>query len=133
MLARSFGGNGSGNNKLHFVPTSTIGDGRVVARIDPIIEEGCKRWGNTVVGFFVGFRMNYRDLVYHLKKMWCLYQLEDVVMNQNRMCFFNFKSRDGMELVIENGPWLVDNKPLFVKKWELGLCMSKPKVTKVPV
>ncbi|GJZ10937.1 brefeldin A-inhibited guanine nucleotide-exchange protein 5-like protein isoform X1 [Tanacetum coccineum] len=33
--------------------------------------------------------------------------------------------------VIENGPWLVNNKPLFVRKWEHGLCMSKPDTLKV--
>ena len=130
-VSRSFGGNS--NNKLHYVPPSVIGEGREVVKMDAVLEEGCKKWGNTVVGFFVGFRMNYRDLVFHLKRMWRLYQLDQVFMNQNGMCFFSFKSKDGMEQVIENGPWLVDNKPLFVKKWEPGLCMSRPEVTKVPV
>ena len=42
-VARSFGGNESRNNKLHFVPMSIIGEGRRVAKMDPILEEGCKR------------------------------------------------------------------------------------------
>ena len=41
---------GNGNNKLHFVPPSVIGEGREVVKMDPILEEGCKRWGNTAVG-----------------------------------------------------------------------------------
>lgn len=53
-VSSSYGGNG--NNKLHYVPPSIIGENRKVAKMDPILEEGCKRWGNTVVGFFlVGF------------------------------------------------------------------------------
>ncbi|GJT92144.1 zinc knuckle CX2CX4HX4C containing protein [Tanacetum coccineum] len=35
--------------------------------------------------------------------------------------------------VIENGPWMVENKPLFVRKWEPGLCMSKPDTSKLPL
>lgn len=73
-VSRSFGGNS--NNKLHYVPPSVIGEGREVVKMDAVLEEGCKKWGNTVVGFFVGFRMNYRDLVFHLKRMWRLYQLD---------------------------------------------------------
>lgn len=127
LIARSFGG--SGNNELKYVPTSINGEGREVAEMDPNSEEGCKRWSNTIVGF----QMNSRDILNHLKRMWRLFQLEEVIVNQIGLYVFNFKSKDGMEQVTENGPWLVDNKPLFVKKWEPGLCMSWPEMTKVPI
>ncbi|GJT75930.1 ATPase, F1/V1/A1 complex, alpha/beta subunit [Tanacetum coccineum] len=38
-----------------------------------------------------------------------------------------------MQSVIENGPWMVENKPLFVRKWEPGLCMSKLDTSKLPL
>ncbi|GJU37562.1 RNA-directed DNA polymerase, eukaryota, reverse transcriptase zinc-binding domain protein [Tanacetum coccineum] len=40
---------------------------------------------------------------------------------------------EGMQFVFENGPWLVDGKPLFVQRWEAGLCMVKPEPSKVPL
>ncbi|GKA31463.1 zinc knuckle CX2CX4HX4C containing protein [Tanacetum coccineum] len=64
--------------------------------------------------------------------MWRLYQLEEVIVNQG-LYYFNFKSQEGMNSVIENGPWMVENKPLFVRKWEPGLCMSKLDTSKVPL
>ncbi|GJW77555.1 hypothetical protein Tco_0139237 [Tanacetum coccineum] len=39
-------------------------------------------------------------------------------------------SVDGINYVVENGPWLVEGKPLFVQKWEAGLCMEKPEPSK---
>nr|GEX89979.1 zinc knuckle CX2CX4HX4C [Tanacetum cinerariifolium] len=38
-----------------------------------------------------------------------------------------------MQTVIENEPWLVDQKPLFVMKWELGLCHTKHESTRIPL
>ncbi|GKC02083.1 zinc knuckle CX2CX4HX4C containing protein, partial [Tanacetum coccineum] len=54
------------------------------------------------------------------------------IVNQG-LYYFNFKSQEGMNSVIENGPWMVENKPLFVRKWEPGLCMSKLDTSKVPL
>ncbi|GJR00893.1 ribonuclease H-like domain-containing protein [Tanacetum coccineum] len=106
--------------------------GREVAVMDPVLEEGTNKWSMTVVGHFVGFQMGYREIIGHLKRMWRLYQLEEVIVNQ-RMYYFNFKSHEGMQCMIENRPWMVENKPLFVRKWEPGLCMSKLDTSKLPL
>ncbi|GKA03855.1 RNA-directed DNA polymerase, eukaryota, reverse transcriptase zinc-binding domain protein, partial [Tanacetum coccineum] len=105
---------------------------REVAVMDPVLEEGIQKWSMTVVGHFVGFQMGYREILGHLKRMWHLFQLEEVIVNQG-LYYFNFKSQEGMNSVIENGPWMVENKPLFVRKWEPGLCMSKLDTSKVPL
>nr|GEV96376.1 hypothetical protein [Tanacetum cinerariifolium] len=39
----------------------------------------------------------------------------------------------GMQYVLENGPWMVDGLPLFIQKWEVRMCMSKPEPKKVPL
>ncbi|GJY49024.1 zinc knuckle CX2CX4HX4C containing protein, partial [Tanacetum coccineum] len=114
-VAKSFGG--FGNNKLKFVSTALNEEGREVAVMDPVLEEGIQKWSMTVVGHFVGFQMGYREILGHLKRMWRLFQLEEVIVNQG-LYYFNFKSQEGMNSVIENGPWMVENKPLFVRKWE---------------
>ncbi|GJU64103.1 zinc knuckle CX2CX4HX4C containing protein [Tanacetum coccineum] len=110
-VAKSFGG--FRNNKLKFMSTAMNDERREVAVMDPVLEEGIDKWSMTVVGNFMGFQMGYREIVGHLKRMWRLYQLE--------------------ECVIENGPWMVENKPLFVRKWEPGLCMSKLDTSKLPL
>ncbi|GKB40393.1 zinc knuckle CX2CX4HX4C containing protein, partial [Tanacetum coccineum] len=129
-VSKSFGG--FGNNKLKYVSTALNDEGREVAVIDPVLEEGTNKWSMTVVGHFIGFQMGYREIVGHLKRMWRLYQLEEVIVNQG-MYYFNFKSHEGMQCVIENRPWMLENKPLFVRKWEPGLCMSKLDTYKLPL
>nr|GEW67837.1 hypothetical protein [Tanacetum cinerariifolium] len=86
----------------------------------------------TVVGHFVGFQMGYKDIVGHLKRMWILYQLDEVIVNQGYY-YCNFKSYEGKKSMIEKEHWLVNNLPLFVRKWKPGLCMSKPDTSKVLV
>ncbi|GKC94928.1 zinc knuckle CX2CX4HX4C containing protein [Tanacetum coccineum] len=39
----------------------------------------------------------------------------------------------GMDEVISNGPWLVNNKPLCVQKWRVCMILEKAKPNKLPV
>lgn len=110
------GSNFGGSNELKLIPCSKNNEGKLVVEMDPIIEEGSKKWNLTVVGYFVGFKMSYREIVGHLKRMWGEYQLEEIIVNESGLYFFKFKSDNGLQGVIENGPWLVDQKPLFVQK-----------------
>ncbi|GJV35582.1 zinc knuckle CX2CX4HX4C containing protein [Tanacetum coccineum] len=84
------------NNNGDVVPC-TINEGRLMVDIDPLIEEGSKKWGLTVI------------------------------------VLFKFKSKDGLQSVIENGSWLVDQKPLFVQTWVAGICLNKPEPTRIPL
>ncbi|GKD71309.1 hypothetical protein Tco_1325399 [Tanacetum coccineum] len=97
---------GSGNNKLRRIPVSIDESGKERVDMDPLIEEGSKSWGMTLVGYFVGLRMSYREIIGHLRRMWRAYHLR---------------------------PWLVDGKSLFIQKWEAGMCMQKPEPSKVPL
>ena len=65
--------------------------------------------------------------------MWRDYNLEDIIVNECGLYFLKFNAEEGMQVVLENGPWLVDGKPLFIQKWEAGMCMIRPEPTKAPV
>ena len=101
------GANYYGSNKLKWVPCA-MNKGRIVVDMDPVIEEGSKKWGLTVVGYFVGMKMSYRDIVRHLKRMWRQYQLEEIIVNESGLYFFKFRTEEGLQALVENGPWLVD-------------------------
>ncbi|GJV21627.1 hypothetical protein Tco_1370647 [Tanacetum coccineum] len=101
-VSKSFGV--FGNNKLKFVSTTFNNEGREVAVIDSVLEEGIDKWSMTVMGHFVGFQMGYREIVGHLKRMWRLYA-------------------QSVTLRIDLGG---ENKPLFVaSRGNWWLCMSK--------
>nr|GEX05433.1 RNA-directed DNA polymerase, eukaryota, reverse transcriptase zinc-binding domain protein [Tanacetum cinerariifolium] len=39
----------------------------------------------------------------------------------------------GLENVIENEPWLVDQKPFFVQRWVVGICLDKHDQARIPL
>lgn len=38
-----------------------------------------------------------------------------------------------MEEVLENGPWIIRNVPIFLKECTLNTCLLKEDLTKIPV
>ncbi|GJY64612.1 zinc knuckle CX2CX4HX4C containing protein [Tanacetum coccineum] len=98
----------SGNNKLKLIPGRINELGKEVVDMDPVIEEGSKAWVMTLVGYFVGLKMSHREILGHLRRMWRAYHLDEIIMNECGLYFFKFKSDEGMQFVLENGPWLVD-------------------------
>lgn len=100
---------------------------------DELLELGSKKWNSTVCGYFVGCRVSFNEARYHLRRMWNKYGLEDMYANEGGVFFFKFHDEGGMEEVVKNGPWMVNNKPLFVQKWRVGLCLDKAEPSKLPV
>ncbi|GKF26821.1 RNA-directed DNA polymerase, eukaryota, reverse transcriptase zinc-binding domain protein [Tanacetum coccineum] len=79
--------------------------------MDSVIEDASTKWNMTVIGHFVGYRMSYREIMGNLRRMWRSCQFVDIIMNNSGLYFSKFKSHDGMQAVIENGPcsWEVDS------------------------
>ncbi|GJU70410.1 copia protein [Tanacetum coccineum] len=46
---------------------------------------------------------------------------------------FQFNSMDGLDAMLENGPWFIRNNPLILKKWHLDENLLKEDVSTVPV
>lgn len=62
--------------------------------------------------------------------MWKKYNLTDVLMNDRAFFFFKFAGETRMRQCLEGGPWLFQNKPLYLKKWKPAMDFFKeiPKV-----
>ena len=64
--------------------------GRKFANLDHVVEEGSKKWGMTLVGYFVGMKMPHWEISGHLRRMWRSYHF---VVN---LCLF----RSGRRVVV---------------------------------
>ncbi|GJY09143.1 RNA-directed DNA polymerase, eukaryota, reverse transcriptase zinc-binding domain protein [Tanacetum coccineum] len=117
------------DNKLKLIPTGVSNRREVVMFDDEFLHEGIKKWQMTLCGHFVGYRMSYAELRYNLGRMWGKYGLIDII-TQNAIFLFKFRGDEGMNHVLESGPWIVNNKPLFIQKWNTRVVMDKkePKV-----
>ncbi|GKC84404.1 RNA-directed DNA polymerase, eukaryota, reverse transcriptase zinc-binding domain protein [Tanacetum coccineum] len=105
------------DNKLMTVPTEIDEFGNEFVVFDEeLINDGSRRWQLTLCGFFVGFKMRINELRYNVRRMWSRYGLTEVIENDCGMFFFKFHHDKGMNYVVDNGPWMVNNKPLVVQK-----------------
>ncbi|GKA33100.1 RNA-directed DNA polymerase, eukaryota, reverse transcriptase zinc-binding domain protein, partial [Tanacetum coccineum] len=69
---------------------------------------------------------------YHIRRMWNKFGLRDVIA-ENSVFYFKFQDEEGIKEVINNGPWMVNNKPLVVQKWSIDMCLDKAEPKKIPV
>ncbi|GJY20303.1 RNA-directed DNA polymerase, eukaryota, reverse transcriptase zinc-binding domain protein [Tanacetum coccineum] len=115
-----------GDNKLNLVPC-TIKESRKVMDIDPIIEEGSKKWGLTVVGHFVGFKTSYREIIGHLEKMWRIASRNGtpIIMDKvtTYMCERGYRRASFARVLIkvDDAKGIVDNVEICFKG-----CNSRP-------
>ncbi|GJR16018.1 zinc knuckle CX2CX4HX4C containing protein [Tanacetum coccineum] len=121
-------------NKLEEISTELGENGvEVVVLNDEMIELGCEKWKNTVCGFFIGGYVTYNEARYHLRRMWNKYGFIDILKNDGGVFLFKFQDDKGMDEVVRNGPWLVNNKPMFVQKWKVGMVLDKAEPSKLPI
>ncbi|GJZ81308.1 zinc knuckle CX2CX4HX4C containing protein, partial [Tanacetum coccineum] len=61
------------------------------------------------------------------------YGLKDVIENDSGMFFFKFHHEEGLNHVLDNGPWMVNNKPLVVQKWDVNMNIERTEPDTLPL
>ncbi|GJY15053.1 retrovirus-related pol polyprotein from transposon 17.6 [Tanacetum coccineum] len=62
------------------------------------------RFCNTLYGYFIGSRLAFPLVENYVKNTWAKYGLKQIQLHEE-FFLFQFNSREGMENVLENGPW----------------------------
>ncbi|PWA81545.1 hypothetical protein CTI12_AA184580 [Artemisia annua] len=122
------------DNKLCQIPTRINEDGsEFVIFDDEIVSEGCKKWELTACGYFVGYKMYIMELNYHLFRMWGKFGLKSIMDIGNGRFVFKFSNEQGLNTVIENGVWIVNNKAMVVQKWDASVDLNKVEPDVLPL
>ncbi|GJW24772.1 RNA-directed DNA polymerase, eukaryota, reverse transcriptase zinc-binding domain protein [Tanacetum coccineum] len=120
--------------KLCYKPTELNDHGVEVVIFDEmIVKKGCEKWNLTVSGYFVGYKMAPNELRYNIRRMWGKYGVRDIRVNNDGTCLFKFNNLEGLQTVIDKGPWMVNNRPLIVQKWNPDIGMQKAEHCKLPI
>ncbi|GKD64760.1 RNA-directed DNA polymerase, eukaryota, reverse transcriptase zinc-binding domain protein [Tanacetum coccineum] len=115
------------DNTLSLIPIC-IKEGREVVVFDEeLVIKGSRKWELTLCGHFVGCRMSYLELRYNLVRMWSKFGLKDIV-SQNGVFLFKFREDEGMK----SEPWMVNNKPLMIQKWDPSVIIDKKEPVVLP-
>ncbi|GJX13358.1 BTB/POZ domain-containing protein POB1-like protein [Tanacetum coccineum] len=56
---------------------------------------------------------------YFARNNWGKYGLTRIMMNSKDFFFFKCKASKGLDDVVENGPWMICNSPIILKKWSM--------------
>ncbi|GJY58684.1 zinc knuckle CX2CX4HX4C containing protein [Tanacetum coccineum] len=70
---------------------------------------------------------------YYARNNWAKYGLTRLMMNDKGFLFFKFDSNKGLEDVLENGPWMIRNSPIILKKWTTNTSLFKEELTHIQV
>ena len=65
--------------------------------------------------------MSVNELRYNLRRMWGRKGFKDIFDVNNGMYFMKFHNAEGLESVVNSGPWMVNNKAFLFKS---GIYMS---------
>ncbi|XP_071695024.1 uncharacterized protein [Rutidosis leptorrhynchoides] len=121
-------------SKLEYCPPVVMPNGEKIVHLKgEFIAKTCNAYAKSLYVYFVGINMSFTAVNFNLKRMWRVYGIRDISVNTSGYFFFRFNDEEGMQKVFDSGPWLVDNVPLFRKKWEPGLCLEKPEPSTIPL
>lgn len=109
-----------------------------VDRVDVVIpmasvQQISERFVNTLYGYFLGKRLAYPIVENYVKTNWEKYGLMKVMMNAKGFFFFKFSTTNGMEQLMEEGPWMIRSVPLVLNIWTPSANLKKEDITSVPV
>ncbi|GJV22645.1 zinc knuckle CX2CX4HX4C containing protein [Tanacetum coccineum] len=98
-----------------------------------VVETVSTQFANTLYGYFIGKCMAFLIVEYYVQNNWGKYGLTRIMMNFKGFFIFQFKTFKGLEDVLENGPWMIRNSPIILKKWTMNTCLCKEELTRIPV
>nr|GEX63374.1 hypothetical protein [Tanacetum cinerariifolium] len=93
-----------------------------------------ERFANTAYGFFLGKKVAYPVVANFVRNTWGKYGLVHLMFSSSTGLFsFQFNSMDGLDAMLENGPWFIRNNPFILKKWHPDENLLKEDISTVPV
>nr|GEU67371.1 RNA-directed DNA polymerase, eukaryota, reverse transcriptase zinc-binding domain protein [Tanacetum cinerariifolium] len=107
-------------------------DGAAVAIPLKAVEAVSARFENTLYGYCIGKRIAFPLVENYVKNTWAKYGLKRIQMHED-FFLFQFNTKDGMERVLEEGPWMIRREPLMLNVWSQTTILKKAEIKKAPV
>ncbi|GJT25288.1 putative reverse transcriptase domain-containing protein [Tanacetum coccineum] len=93
-----------------------------------------ERFANTSYGFFLEKKVAYPIVVNYVRNTWGKYGFVRLMFSLSTGLFsFQFSFIDGLDDMLDNGPWFIRNNPLILNKWHPNENLLKEDVSTVPV
>ncbi|GKD55142.1 zinc knuckle CX2CX4HX4C containing protein [Tanacetum coccineum] len=96
------------------------------------VEEISNHFENTLYGYFIGKRLAFPLVENYVNNAWAKFGLKRLMIKKG-FFFFQFETREGMERVLENGPWLILLAPIILNIWMPNTRLTKDTITSAPI
>ncbi|GJX67682.1 zinc knuckle CX2CX4HX4C containing protein [Tanacetum coccineum] len=107
-------------------------DGASVAIPIEAVTEVSSRFENTLYGYFIGNRLAFPLVENYVKNTWAKYGLKRIQLHEE-FFLFQFDTKEGMESVMEHGPWLIRRMPLMLNVWTPNTDLKKDDIKCAPL
>ncbi|GKB86355.1 zinc knuckle CX2CX4HX4C containing protein, partial [Tanacetum coccineum] len=107
-------------------------EGAAVAIPIEAVEEVSARFENTLYGYFIGNRLAFPTVENYVKNTWAKFGLKRIMLDED-FFLFQFDTKEGMEKVIESGPWLIRGMPLILNVLTPNSFLRKEEIKKASV
>ncbi|KAJ0093342.1 hypothetical protein Patl1_26213 [Pistacia atlantica] len=114
------------------VPAAVAGEAMVIGTgvttiCPPVLVaiEGSRQWANCLVGLFIDKKLPFHIVQSYAMKLWMKYEITKVMMNDKAFFFLKFGTEFEMIQCLEDGPWLFQNRPILLQKWQPAMELSK--------
>ena len=97
------------------------------------VKQVSDRYANTLYGYFLGKRLAFPVVDFYAKNNWAKYGLSRIMMNAHGFFFFKFTTKEGMDQMLEDGPWMIRNVPIILKEWSASSKLVKEDLKAIPV
>nr|GEX52239.1 hypothetical protein [Tanacetum cinerariifolium] len=118
--------------KIRELRSQEVVNGAFVTLPFEAVEEVNARFSNTLYGYFIGKRLAYPLVENYVKNAWAKYGLRRVQLHEE-FFLFQFETKDGMESVMENGPWLIQLVLLILNVQTPNTVLKKDVIKHAPV
>ena len=120
--------------KLHYYPPIVGDDGSLMAEApEEAIVVAAERWVNALVGYVVGDRPTLGQLRTTVARLWQPKAPMNVFARMNGFFLFNLGSAEECERILTRGPWLIDGRPLVLRRWSIDFNFDRDMLMSVPM
>ncbi|XP_022040053.1 uncharacterized protein LOC110942586 [Helianthus annuus] len=97
------------------------------------VKEVSDRYINTLYGYFLEKRLAFPVVDYFSRNNWSKYGISKLMMNAKGFFFFKFKTKEVMDQLLEDGPWMIKNVPIILREWTPAVTVVKKDISSIPV
>ncbi|XP_019253837.1 PREDICTED: uncharacterized protein LOC109232524 [Nicotiana attenuata] len=119
--------------QLKFYPPMAK-DGVKIAKLNPKeIELQTQKWKTALIGYVLGGNPSFKEMLKFVYGVWNAVTAPTVLLHDDGYFIFKFDSMEDKNLIMQNGPYTFNGKPMILKDWDPNFQIQNESMRIVPI